>query len=56
MQKIIWIRSSANAKSVNDGLEEVNEELKQGCKVKLISACAANSMNFGQAYIVLEKE
>lgn len=56
MQKIVWVRSSANAKNVDDGLDEVNEYLKQGWMVKFISACATNNMNFGQAYIVLEKE
>lgn len=56
MQKIVWVRSSANAKSVDDGLDEVNRYLEQGWSVKLISACATNNMNFGQAYIVLEKE
>ena len=56
MEKLIWVRSSAAAREVNDGLEEVNEYLKQGWTVKMISACATGNMNFGQAYVVLEKE
>lgn len=55
MEKIIWVRSSAAAKAVDDGLEKVNEYLEKGWTVKLISACATSNMNFGQAYVVLEK-
>lgn len=54
MEKILWINSSSGIKR-NDGLEEVNKLLKDGWTVKLISACATNNMNFGQAYIVIEK-
>lgn len=56
MQKVIWVRSSATAKGIDDGLDEVNEYLKQGWNVKLISACSTNNMNFGEAYVVLERE
>lgn len=56
MQKVIWVRSSASVRIVDDGLGEVNEYLQQGWTVKFISACATGNMNMGQAYIVLEKE
>lgn len=55
MEKIIWVTSWSGMKA-NDGLNEVNTYLEQEWKVKLISACAmGNSVNSGQAYIVLEK-
>ncbi|MEG0309171.1 MAG: hypothetical protein RR636_14610 [Clostridium sp.] len=55
MEKIIWVKSWAGMKP-NDGLDEVTAYLEQGWKVKLISACAmGDSVNSGQAYIVLEK-
>lgn len=55
MEKIIWVRSWAGFKP-DYGLDEVNAYLEQGWKVKLISACAmGDSVNLGQAYIVLEK-
>ena len=57
MEKVLWIRSNVHAKGIDDGLEEINEHLRQGWTVKLISACAAGTaMNFGQAYAVLEKQ
>ena len=55
MEKVLWINSSAGIKK-DDGLEEVNKLLNDGWTVKLISACATNNMNFGQAYIVIEKK
>lgn len=58
MEKVIWVRS--NGKTIgakeNDGLDIVNKYLEEGWKVKHISACAVGeSMNAGQAYIVIEK-
>lgn len=58
MEKVILVRS--NGKMIgakeNDGLDIVNKYLEEGWKVKHISACAVGeSMNAGQAYIVIEK-
>lgn len=55
MGKIVWVNSSCGIKG-NDGLDEINRMFADAWSVKLISACATNSMNFGQAYIVLEKK
>jgi hypothetical protein len=56
VEKIIWITSNQGFKG-NDGLSEVNKYLENGWKVKLISACAmGDSLNSGQAYVVIEKE
>lgn len=55
MEKILWVKSWSGMKP-NDGLDEVNSYLEKGWKVKLISACAmGDSINSGQAYVVLEK-
>lgn len=58
MEKIIWVRS--NGKMIgakeDDGLDIVNKYLEEGWRVKHLSACAAgDSMNQGQAYVVIEK-
>ena len=55
VQKIVWIKSYSSVKNTDDGLTEVNEYLKQGWVVKMLSTCATNSLNQGQAYVVLEK-
>lgn len=59
MEKVIWVRS--NEKMIgakeDDGLDVVNKYLEEGWKVKHISACAVgDSINQGQAYIVIEKD
>ena len=59
MEKVIWVRS--NGKMIgakeNDGLEIVNKYLEEGWKVKHLSACTVGeSINSGQAYIVIEKD
>ncbi len=58
MEKVIWVRS--NGKMIgtkeNDGLDIVNKYLEEGWKVKHITACAVDSINSGQAYIVIEKD
>lgn len=59
MEKVIWVRS--NGKMIgareDDGLSVVNKYLEEGWKVKHISACAVGeSLNAGQAYIVIEKD
>ena len=41
----------------DDGLDIVNKYLEDGWRVKHISACVlGDSLNAGQAYIVIEKE
>lgn len=58
MEKVIWVRSNGRMLGVkeDDGLEIVNKYLEEGWKVKHISACSmGESMNAGQAYIVIEK-
>ena len=59
MEKVIWVKS--NEKMIgakeDDGLDVVNKYLEEGWKVKHISACAVgDSINQGQAYIVIEKD
>ena len=59
MEKVIWVRS--NEKMIgakeDDGLDVINRYLEEGWKVKHISACAVgDSVNAGQAYIVIEKD
>ena len=59
MEKVIWVRS--NGKMIgakeDDGLDVVNKYLEEGWKVKHIYACAVgDSINQGQAYIVIEKD
>lgn len=59
MEKILWIRSNIRTIGLNecDGLDEVNHYLELGWKVKHISACAAgDSVVYGQAYVVIEKD
>lgn len=59
MEKVFWVRSNVKmiGAPANDGLTEVNEYLEQGWKVKHISASSVGeSMTYGQAYIVLEKD
>jgi len=54
MEKILWVTSVG--KQADDGLSSVNDYLANGWSVKHISACAMdNSVNSGQAYIVIEK-
>ncbi len=58
MEKVIWVRSNGKILGVkeDDGLSIVNKYLEEGWNVKHISACAAGeSVNAGQAYIVIEK-
>ncbi len=56
MEKVFWVKSWSGL-NPKDGLDEVNNYLQQGWKVKMLSACAmGDSVNSGQAYIVLEKE
>lgn len=59
MEKVIWVRS--NGKMIgakeDDGLGVVNKHLEEGWKVKHISSCSVgDSINAGQAYVVIEKE
>ena len=59
MEKVIWVRSNEKMLGAkeNDGLSMVNKYLEEGWKVKHISACAmGDSVNSGQAYIVIEKD
>ena len=57
MEKILWVRSYQSIKGPKDGLDEVNRALREGWRVKLLSACpAGDSADAGQAYIVLEKD
>ncbi len=59
MEKVIWVRSNEKMLGAkeNDGLAIVNKYLEEGWKVKHISACAmGDSINSGQAYIVIEKD
>ena len=59
MEKIIWVRSTEKTISAkeDDGLDVINRYLEEGWKVKHISACAVgDSVNAGQAYIVIEKD
>lgn len=59
MEKVIWVMSNKKmlGANENDGLSVVNKYLEEGWKVKHISACAVGeSLNSGQAYIVIEKE
>ena len=59
MEKVIWVRSNMKTLGAkeDDGLARVNKYLEDGWKVKHISACAlGDSMIYGQAYIVIEKE
>lgn len=59
MEKIIWVRSTGKTIGAkeDDGLDVINRYLEEGWKVKHISACAVgDSVNAGQAYIVIEKD
>ena len=59
MEKVIWVRSNGKMLGAkeDDGLDIVNEYLEKGWKVKHISAGAVgDTMNAGQAYIVIEKD
>lgn len=59
MEKVIWVRSNGKMLGAkeDDGLGIVNKYLEEGWKVKHISACAVgDTMNAGQAYIVIEKD
>ena len=59
MEKVIWVRSNEKMLGAkeNDGLAMVNKYLEEGWKVKHIAACAmGDSINSGQAYIVIEKD
>lgn len=58
MEKVLWVRSNGKMLGAkeNDGLDIVNKYLEEGWKVKHITACpVGDSMNSGQAYIVIEK-
>ena len=58
MERVIWVRSNGKMLGAkeDDGLDIVNKYLEEGWKVKHISACAVgDTMNMGQAYIVIEK-
>lgn len=59
VEKIVWVKSRIRnlGSKEEDGLEEVNQYLKEGWKMKHIAASPfGDSPLSGQAYVVIEKE
>lgn len=59
MEKIVWVKSRVKnlGSKEDDGLEEVNQYLREGWKVKHIAAAPfGDNPVSGQAYIVIEKD
>ena len=57
MEKVLWVRSydGSDYRGKGDGLDEVNQYLQKGWRVKLLTTCESSDMHCATAYIVIEK-